>query len=123
MAAAPAFKTITLLKRHASLTMDAFIAQYESGHARIGEKYLKGGALRYVRRFLHPVNLGADTFVEPDYDVVMEIWFADRAAYDAMMQKLGKPDVVKEIAADEALLFDRSKTRMFFVTEYESQLR
>ena len=48
------FKTITLLKRRPGTTMAEFIDYYETHHRVIGEKYLRGHATRYVRRFLHP---------------------------------------------------------------------
>lgn len=113
-------KTITLLKRRPDLSMEAFIAHYEAVHARIGEKYLAAGATRYVRRFLHPVP----GLVEADkpYDVVMEIWFADRAAYDRTMASLVEPGPAAEIAVDEERLFDRAQNRTFFVEEHESDL-
>ncbi len=113
------FKTITLLKRRPGLSMDDFIAYYERVHAHIGEKYLAAGAQRYVRRFLHPI---ADDGQDKPYDVVMEIWFADRAAFDRTLAELLEPGPAAEIAADEDRLFDRSANRLFFVEEHESDL-
>lgn len=111
-------KTITLLKRRSDLSMEAFIAHYETVHARIGETYLASGALHYARRYLHPVGEAVDK----PYDVVMEIWFADRAAFDRTLTMLQEPGPAAEIAADEARLFDRAANRMFFVEEHESDL-
>jgi hypothetical protein len=113
------FKTITLLKRRDGLSLDEFIAYYEDHHRRIGEKYLRGGAVRYVRRFLRPLDdIGDPT----DYDVVTEIWFPDRASFEATLSALKRPQAAAEIAADEERLFDRSKIRMFKVEEHESAM-
>jgi len=116
----PMFKTVTLLKRRPDLSMEEFIAYYESAHARIGERYLAGRALHYTRRFLHPLA-PADGADKP-YDVVMEIGFADRAAFDATIAALSEPDVAAEIAEDEERLFDRAQNRMFFLEEHVSDL-
>lgn len=113
------YKTITLLKRREGLTLDEFIAYYEAHHRLIGEKYLNGAAVHYARRFLRPID---DSGVPTDYDVVTEVWFADRASFDAALALLMQPEAAAEIAADEERLFDRSKIRMFAVEEHESDL-
>lgn len=116
-------KFVTLLKRRPGMSRADFIAYYESNHARIGVKYLTGHACRYVRRYVQPVpDPVTGVPDEPEHDVVMEIWFADRAAFDATMARLAEPAVAAEIAADEERLFDRSKHRHFFVEEHESPL-
>lgn len=112
------FKTITLLKRRDGMTMADFIAHYETVHARIGEKYLAAGAVHYCRRFLHPLGEADDK----PYDVVMEIWFEDRAAFEHTLAELMESGPAAEIAADEDKLFDRSRSRMFAVEEHVSDL-
>ncbi len=113
-------KMVFLLKRRPGLTRDAFIAQYESGHAKLGEKHVPN-AVRYVRRYLEPVaELFTGETIEPDHDVITELWFADRAQYDIAMRRLAEPDVVAEIVADEETIFDRSKHRVFVVDERDS---
>ena len=49
--------------------------------------------------------------------MITEIWFADRAAYEAAMARHAQPEVAAAIAADEENFLDRSKTRMFVVDE------
>lgn len=117
------FKTITLLKRRPGMSMSEFIGYYESTHARIGEKYLRGRATRYVRRYLHPVpNPLTGETIEPEHDVAMEIWFPDRETFETTMAALTLPEPAAEIAADEERLFDRSKNRLCIVEEHESAL-
>lgn len=115
-------KMIFLLKRKQDLSREAFIERYESVHARLGEKYASE-ATRYVRRYLEPVPaLFTGDIVEPEHDVITELWFADREQYDLAMQRLALPDVAAEIVADEEMTFDRSKNRVFIADEHESSL-
>lgn len=115
-------KMVFLLKRKAGLTREQFIAQYESGHAKLGEKHVPNAA-RYVRRYLEPVaELFTGETIEPDHDVITELWFDDRAQYDLAMEHLSRPDVVAEIVADEETIFDRDKHRVFLVDEHDSRL-
>lgn len=117
------FKTIGLLKRREGMSVEEFRDYYENNHRVIGEKYLKGNAERYMRRFLSPYpNPLTGEEVEPEYDVVMEIWYADEAAWQATGEALTTPEAAAEIAADEEMLFDRSRNRFFLVDEFESDL-
>lgn len=117
------FKTVTLLKRRPDITLDEFIRRYETGHARLGERLLRGSATHYARRFLRPVaHPETGEPLEGEYDVVLEIWYPDRAAYEATMARLSEPATMAEIAADEATLFDRAKNRFFLVEKHESAM-
>lgn len=117
------FKTIGLLKRRPGMSVEEFRDYYENNHRVIGEKYLKGNAEHYARRYLTPyANLLTGEEVEPEYDVVLEVWYADRAAFDATVEKLTTPAAAKEIGEDEEQLFDRPLNRFFFVEECESDL-
>lgn len=115
------FKTLTLLKRKPGLSMEAFIERYETIHARIGERYLAAGAVRYVRRYLHPLPDEPSAADKP-YDVAMEIWFEDRAAFERVFASLRLPGPAAEIAADEERMFDRAHNRLFLLEEHESDL-
>ena len=86
----------------------------------IGEKVLKPHAIRYVRRYLQPQPNQVGVVVEPDHDVLMEVWFPDQAAADAAAASIAAHRA--EIAEDENKLFDRSKLRSFTVLEYESEM-
>ncbi len=117
------FKTLTLLKRRPDIDMAEFIRRYETGHVRLGERLLRGSATRYVRRYLHAVpNPETGAAVEGEHDVAMEIWYPDRAAWEATVARLSRPDVMAEIVADEETLFDRAKNRFFLLEEHESAM-
>ena len=117
-------KTVALLKRRQSLSTEEFRAYYESTHRLIGEKYLGGHAVKYMRRYLNPASdAAAATFgPEGDFDVILEIWYPDRETYEAVAERLQAPEAAAEILADELKLFDRAKNRFFSLTEAESDL-
>lgn len=113
-------KMVFLLKRKSGLTGEEFIRRYESGHARLGEKHVPNAA-RYVRRYLEQVpELFTGEAIEPDHDVITELWFDSREQFDIAMERLSRPEVVAEIVADEETIFDRSKHRVFIVDERDS---
>lgn len=118
------FKTIMLLKRRPDLSLADFIDRYETSHAKLGERVLRGRAVHYVRRYLHPVpNPDTGETIEGEHDVVTEVWYADRASWETHMAALAAaPEVMAEIVADEETLFDRSKNRFFLVEEHASRL-
>ena len=53
-----------------------------------------------------------------NFDVVTELVFADRGAYQAWMAAVFKPGVAEQIVADEERFLDRSRTRAFVVEEF-----
>ena len=108
-------KQIGLLTRRQGMSTAQFREYYETRHRLIGEKYLSGHACHYVRRF--PVDPDA-----VDFDVILEVWYPNMAAYNAAREVLDQPEVQAEIIADEARLFDRSKHRFFQVEESVSEL-
>jgi hypothetical protein len=56
----------------------------------------------------------------PDFDVITELWFENRAGYERMLADHENPEVSGAIARDEENCFDRSKTRFFVVEEAET---
>jgi len=116
------FKAVVLLKKKPGMTIEDFVEYYESTHAKLGERVLPT-AERYFRRYLTPYPTPQpDPGQEPDYDVITEIWYKDRATFEASMMSLTNPVIAKEIAEDEEKLFDRSKIHIFTVEECESKL-
>jgi len=116
-------KSIALLRRRADLSRDAFIDYYERHHAPLILSLIPG-IVDYRRNY----GLFEGAFIFPgaapiDFDVVTELWFADRAAYDAAMSVATREDVAARIAADEENFLDRSATRMFLVEERVSSKR
>jgi hypothetical protein len=113
----PMFKCIALLKRKPDLSREAFIDYYETQHAPLIRRLLPG-IIDYRRNY---VDLeGAFIFPEAapiDFDVITEIWLADRPAYDRFTAAAGEPDIARQIAEDEENFLDRGASRMIVVEE------
>ncbi len=115
------FKVIGLLKRKPGMSVEDFRTYYETRHRVIGEKYLKGHASRYMRRFLTPsAHPSAGEASDSPCDVILEIWYDNESIYEEAQKLLSTPEARAEIEADEAQLFDRSNMHFFFVEEHES---
>ena len=85
------FKAVVLLKRKAGMTFEDFVNYYESTHAKLGERVVPT-AERYIRRYLTPYPTPEpEQGQEPDYDAITEIWFKDRATFEAAMSSLDDP--------------------------------
>ena len=117
------YKVIGLLKRRPGMSPEEFREYYESNHRVIGEKYLKKFAVRYLRRYLQgfadPIT---GKIAEQEYDVLLEIWYRDKQAFEEANRLFAEPDICDEIATDEEKLFDRSASRFFSLEEVESEM-
>lgn len=113
-------KTIAFLKRKAGLTREEFIRRYETGHAPLILS-IAPQVCDYRRNFLLPEGaITAPGASAVDFDVVTELWYPDRAAFEAAMAAFTCRANAERIAADEEQLFDRSYTRFYLVEERSS---
>lgn len=116
------FKVMVLLKRKPGLTLQQFIDHYESNHAPLGVKY-QTKMVRYIRHYLHALPYPLDgTIVEAEYDVLTELWFEDKQAYDEGMALMKEPEANAVLTEDEARFLDLTKSRLAYVEEHESEL-
>ncbi len=116
------FKVMVLIKRKPGMSIEDFIAYYETTHAPLGISKVPN-MKRYVRHFLRPY--GNDVYSADDeapYDVLTELWFDDEADFEQGMAYLTDPDTAAIIAADEEKLFDRSSIRFTVMEDHESDL-
>jgi hypothetical protein len=114
------FKAIALLTCKPGLPRADFIHYYEHHHAPLLWS-LFPWFVEYRRNFLDVE--GAIIFANaklPDFDVVTELWFENRAGYERMLADHENPEVSGAIARDEENCFDRTKTRFFVVEEAET---
>jgi len=122
------FKALCLMKRRPGMSMPEFIDYYENVHTKFIRYAV--GIRRYMRRYVIPVMIPPAVMLPPDnmegqeldFDAVMEMWFDDRAAFDAAAANLYSPEIGPLVRADEEKLFDRSKIRVVTVEEYETDL-
>jgi len=108
-------KCIALLKRREGMSREAFIDYYETHHAPLIAS-LAPQILAYRRNFVE-VEGRFEFGAAIDFDCVTELFFADRAAYDAFAARCAEPDVARRIAEDEEHVFDRAASRMMMVEE------
>jgi hypothetical protein len=117
------FKCVALLRRRAGLPREAFIDYYENKHSVLIRRLLPG-ILDYRRNYVDLQSAFVFADASPiDFDVVTELRFADRAAYDRFVARAAEPDIARQIAQDEENLFDRGATRMFVVDERASSVK
>jgi uncharacterized protein (TIGR02118 family) len=115
-------KTIAFLKARPGMSREAFIEYYETCHAPLILS-IAPQVCDYRRNFL--LTQGAILAPEAaalDFDVVTELWYSDAAAFAAAMAAFTDPVNAHRIAADEANVFDRSRTRFFVVEERSSPI-
>jgi hypothetical protein len=113
-------KLIILLKRRPGMSLDDFIEYYENKHVKLAVPTMVG-VKHYERRYLRPVGHPVDGLVlEPDYDVITEVWFEDYPAMQKSNANLGEPAMAALLIEDEEKLFDRAKIRMYAVEQEEA---
>ena len=113
----PGFKVMALLGKKPGLSKAEFIDHYENRHVPL-IKSMFDGIVEYRRSYVDLTGaILSDGVAPPDFDVVTELWFKDRAGYEAMLAGPGNPEVAKRVADDEEYFLDRSKTRFFVVDE------
>jgi hypothetical protein len=117
------FKVLAIVKRRPGMTMEEFIAHYESTHSKISEPYLRGNAVKYIRRYLRPMPHPLTGEVnESEYDAIMELWFEDRDHWNSAKAAFAAPGVVDLVNEDEKRLFDRDRTCMFTIEELDERV-
>ena len=110
-------KAIALLARKPELTHAEFVSYYENNHSKLIRRLLP--QIRdYQRNYIDRDSMaGSATAADPDFDVITEFWFDDRAGYDAMLAAHADPTIGGPVAADANLFLDMSKTLQFVVDE------
>ena len=118
------FKVLLLMKRRPGLSLAEFIEHYEQVHVPLAERNARG-LLHYARHYLHPspTDLYGNEVGEPEYDVLTELGYESREAFERAHRGLQRhPERLADIVADEEKLFDRSRSRLAFVEDRVSDL-
>ena len=108
------YKVIMPMHRKPGMSRAEFREYYETRHRMIGEKYLAGFAVKYMRRY--PMALPGDD-QEPDFDVILEVWYPDQETYQRFIDYIQDPAIAAEISADEANLFETEGRRGYQLEE------
>lgn len=115
------FKLVILLRKRQDLSDAAFRDYYENHHSLLATPVLAKHALRYFRRYIAPMSAAGDENIA-HFDVISEVWFENKAAYDATMREIGATNLATLMAEDEANLFDPGRSSYFVADEGESTL-
>lgn len=111
------FKCMALLKRKPDISREAFIEYYETRHAPL-IRHLLPGIVDYRRNYVEMEGAFVFPGAAPiDFDVITEIWLADKAAYDRFTAAAAETEIARKIAEDEENFLDRPATRMLVVEE------
>ena len=104
-------KHFFLISKKPDISAEDFRAYYEANHVPLIKRLLPMFA-SYERHYVNRAESRiAETQADPDFDVVTEIHFATQADYDAFLERVGDPDVLAEIRADEANFLISDATR------------
>jgi uncharacterized protein (TIGR02118 family) len=111
-------KVVLLMKRKAGLSLEEFKDYYERDHAPLAKRLLGEYMLDYRRNY-RSGGIATEVTDAPDgadFDVITEIWYADRAAMEAMWKRAREPEIAAQIDADGAKFMDR-EMRFYVVDE------
>ena len=101
-------KLVAFLKKRSDLDREDFIAWYEANHVPTIRE-VTPGLVDYRRNYLPETIGGAD--------VITELTYASREAFDHAMDIASKSPASDRIAADQAHLFDPEGIRITLVEE------
>jgi hypothetical protein len=110
------FRVFGFLTKKNGLSMREFIDYYESKHVPLICSLAPVPTI-YKRRYMVGERLTADGG-EVDFDVMTELVFADRSAFDAWMAELAKPGIGSRIVEDEEKFLNRARTRAYVIEEH-----
>lgn len=118
------YKSIALFKRKDGLTHEEFKEYYENHHVPLKMRIMElPGLVRYVRRYLNPLSDPAsEAFRLSGFDVITEVWFKDKASFDAYRAFSLDPEYRKVNAEDEDKFLDRDNMYFHTVDEREYDL-
>ncbi|KKA19511.1 Uncharacterized protein T310_6518 [Rasamsonia emersonii CBS 393.64] len=125
------YRILAFLYRKPSISPDEFKQHYEANHIPL-LKRLTGPdfPLTHTRRYIArksvdqpvegasernaktPATVFVGSQADFDYDAVVELTFADEAAFQAFHAKLTSPEVAKELGEDEERFINRAKLRV-----------
>lgn len=112
------FKVIVMIARRPGMAREDFMRHYETTHVPLVHR-LVPQLVEYRRNYIDPADqMVMPGAAAPDFDSITEMWFRDRAGYEAMGALNADPVGGKLLADDATLFMDASKTRMFVVEEH-----
>ncbi|OTA92589.1 hypothetical protein M434DRAFT_396357 [Hypoxylon sp. CO27-5] len=110
------FSILFLASRKAGTTPEVFKAHYENTHIPLlkqvaGASFPQSHTRHYIHRAEGQAHVLLGTQGDFDYDVVVELTFADQEAFKAYTAATHSGENGAKISADEDSFLDRSKSR------------
>ena len=115
-------KLVCLFKIKTGMTQADFVEYYENTHVPLLHE-LMPQIVRMSRNYVLPdgvflpVHAAGGTTSSVPFDVVTEVWFTDRSAFEEVAAITADPVLGARIAEDEARFIDRSQTTLLLVDE------
>lgn len=111
-----------MMKRKPGMSVEDFHDYYENRHVPLAMKYARNDH-RYIRRYLVPQpHAESGRNDELPYDVITELIYDDKAAFERVLNYLTTSVVSEDVIADEMNLFDRPTMRIATVVECETPM-
>lgn len=110
------FKILAFLTRKPGMSPEAFRDHYETQHQPLARRLfpeILGHRRNYATDAGHLFPPGV---AMPAWDAVSEIWFADRAGFEAMLARIAAGEA-QAISDDELRFLDRARCGMMIVDE------
>jgi hypothetical protein len=109
-------KFVALLTRKPGMSRADFINYYESRHATVIMGLMPPTYSAYRRNYVEEGSrVPAADPLAPRCDVITEVEFPDRRAFEDFMKAAAVPAIAEAIAKDEENFLDRSKHQCFTV--------
>lgn len=116
-------KLVALLSRKPGTSFEDFVSYYETNHVPLIER-LNTYMADYRRSYVDVATAVKGGIASgpgiwaPDFDVITEVWFADRQTFEKARAALTSPEAARLIAEDEAKFLDRDAKRLFLTEEH-----
>ncbi|MET0546466.1 MAG: EthD domain-containing protein [Caulobacterales bacterium] len=111
------FKIIACICRKPGMSPAAFRDHYENRHVPLAMR-LFPQIKEHRRNYINDGGVMLPPVVAiPAFDVFSELWFDDRAAFEAMIAIAMDPERGAEIRADEDRFLDRERSGILIVDE------
>jgi uncharacterized protein (TIGR02118 family) len=115
---AAVIKVIAVFSRKPGLSREDFIEYYETKHVPLIRKMVPQ-LQEYRRNYVNPNGTFiASGMTPPDFDVVTEFWFSDRAALEEALAIYTTSPAGETIRKDEENFLDRDRMSFFVVDEH-----
>jgi uncharacterized protein (TIGR02118 family) len=112
-------KMMFVIRRKPGISHSEFREYYEANHVPLCTSLLPPVEF-YRRNYVIDGTtfgtIGFETGSFP-YDVLTELGFADRKAYEDFLEVAGRPEISARIAADEEQFMDRASVALFLVDQ------